>query len=115
VKKNIFSDGKLLAVSTVGSGYEYFQWKHYDPAVTVGGDSGLVGEALWFAFDPAGADVGFENPYEDPNPPEPPPPFHGEFAHPEGVEMVEVDGVLTPLNLFPGMAAILSQCPDRGC
>jgi hypothetical protein len=29
--------------------------------------------------------------------------------------MVEVDGILTPIYMFPGMAGVVSRCPDRGC
>lgn len=64
-------------------------------------------------LDPAGADVGRESPY--PDPPEPLPPFHAEFGSPEATEMVEVDGAMTPLALFPGLASLVSQCPSRGC
>ena len=117
--ERIFLDGKLLAVSELqwnSPGWsENFVWKHYDPAVTFAGNSGPSYRGLIAALDPTGADVGFANPYIDPDPPPPPPRFHGEFATPEQTELVEVDGVLTPLWASPGWSGVVSQCPSRGC
>ena len=117
---NIFLHGKLLAVQLWQSlpgpnGWYNFEWKHTDPMATTIGTSGTAYKSLRASLDPVGADVGFDNPYIDPDPPPPPPPFRGEFASPEAIEMVEVDGILTPISLFPGLASIVSQCPRRGC
>ncbi|HMO81996.1 MAG TPA: hypothetical protein PKD24_14490, partial [Pyrinomonadaceae bacterium] len=119
---NIFLHGMLLGnmkwQSSPGTGVYFFEWNHVDPMSTTVGRSQKLGSTTYSKWlkatlDPTGASVGFESPY--PNPPEPEPPFHAEFATPEATEMVEVDGVLLPLALFPGLASIVSRCPPRGC